>query len=494
MYPNMNLFAYYRKLFVFWFVLGSFSAYSQCCNYTLDMQDSFSDTWDGASLEVIINGSSQGLFSVPNGSPSSSETFVVCDGESIELIFNSGAFDDEITYSFSSPSGLVFNDGPSPSIGSVFSGVGSCSVSTCGGGPTSNIDSNLESFFLLGNTSQINYSGCPGVLGVENQTSLGADLSAGGNYVAAVQFGTCGGNYSGAGEAWVDWNQDAIYDVSESIGTWQGTPPTASLNFNFTVPGGAVSGATTMRVTQEEQGTYPLDPCANFTWGSVVEFSIFITGGVDCTGFDGDNSTEAIVAPSIPYVDTNSTAICYSSQSAVYNSPDVFYKFGVNPLAANTTVSLCNSSFDTYLTILDINLNVIAFNDDGISCSSGESEVTFESGSYDSLYAVVEGWNIESGEYIINITQELNVGIEQNLKTPFNLYPNPAKDLLQLSGGLISKVVVYDIQGRKVLSSANPLGIDVLDISFLDSGSYLIKIWGGKDEWQTKQLIIANNE
>ena len=111
--------------------------------------------------------------------------------------------------------------------------------------------------------------------------------------------------------------------------------------------------------------------------------------------------------------------MCYSSESIVYNSPDVFYKFGINPLAASTTVSLCNSSFDTYLTLLDLNLNVIAFNDDGNSCSSGESEIIFESGSYDSLYAVVEGWNLENGEYIINITEELNVGIVQNLKAEF---------------------------------------------------------------------------
>ena len=492
----MNLFASYKhQIDAFCLVLLSFSSgYSQCCNYTLDMQDSFSDTWDGATLEVIVNGSSLGLFSVPNGSPASSENIVVCDGQSIELIFNSGAYDDEITYSLSSPSGVVFSDGPSPAIGNTFTGIGNCSVSTCGGGPSDNADSNLESFFLLGNTSQINYIGCPGVLGVEDQTVLGADLSAGGNYSATAQFGTCGGNYGGAGEAWVDWNQNSIYEPTESIGSWQGTPPSALTNFNFFVPGIAVSGATTMRVTQQEQGSLPLDPCASFTWGSVVEFSIFITGGIDCTGFDGDNNTEAIMVQSIPYVDTNSNVMCYSSQSSVYNSPDVFYKFGVNPLAANTKISLCNSSFDTYLTILDVNLNVIAFNDDGISCSSGESEVTFASGGYDSLYAVVEGWNIESGEYIINITEELNVGIGQNLKTYFNLYPNPAKDLINFSGGLISKVDIFDIQGRKVLSASNRAGIAALDISFINSGSYFVKIQDRNAEWQTKQLIIVNNE
>ena len=366
--------------------------------------------------------------------------------------------------------------------------------SQCGGGPTSDIDSNLESFFLLGNTSQINYNGCPGVLGVEDQTSLGADLSAGGNYVATVQFGTCGGNYSGAGEAWIDWNQNGNYEPTESIGSWQGTPPTTSSNFNFFVPANSIAGVTKMRVTQEEQGSIPLDPCAEFTWGSVVEFSIFITGGIDCTGFLGNTSAEAIIVQSIPFVDTNNTVMCYSSESTVYNSPDVFYKFGTNPLAASTTVSLCNSSFDTYLTILDLNLNVIAFNDDGNSCSFGQSEITFESGSYDSLYAVVEGWNLENGEYIINITEELNVGIDQNLKTGFNLFPNPANNILNFSGGLISKVEVFDIQGRKVLSAVNKFGITDLDISFLNSGSYLVKAQCRGKEWKTKKLIIASNE
>ena len=45
------------------------------------------------------------------------------------------------------------------------------------GGPTSTFDSNVESVSLLGeNTTSINYIGCPGVSGVENQTTLTVDL------------------------------------------------------------------------------------------------------------------------------------------------------------------------------------------------------------------------------------------------------------------------------------------------------------------------------
>ena len=148
------------------------------------------------------------------------------------------------------------------------------------GGPTSTFDSNVESVSLLGeNTTSINYIGCPGITGVENQTTLTVDLVADSTYSIDVQFGTCGGNYNSAGEAWIDWNQNTIFEANESIGTWIGTPPTPISNFTFTVPSIAFSGITGIRVMQYEGGALPLDPCAAFAWGSVVDFSANISGG-----------------------------------------------------------------------------------------------------------------------------------------------------------------------------------------------------------------------
>ena len=148
------------------------------------------------------------------------------------------------------------------------------------GGPSSTFDSNVESVFLQGsNSTSINYIGCPGVTGVENQSTLTVDLIADSSYVIDVQFGTCGGNYNSAGEVWIDWNQNTIFESTESIGTWSGTPPTPLSNFTFTVPSIAFSGITGIRVMQYEGGSLPLDPCASFIWGSVVDFSANISGG-----------------------------------------------------------------------------------------------------------------------------------------------------------------------------------------------------------------------
>jgi hypothetical protein len=49
-------------------------------------------------------------------------------------------------------------------------------------------------------------------------------FSYGSTYTLNVTFGTCGGTFPGAGEAWIDWNQNLTFEPGESIGTWSGSP------------------------------------------------------------------------------------------------------------------------------------------------------------------------------------------------------------------------------------------------------------------------------
>ena len=127
------------------------------------------------------------------------------------------------------------------------------------GGPTNDEDANVESVDIIGeNNTSINYIGCPAVTGIEDQTSLYVDLNSGSSYTLDVQFGTCDDNYASVGEAWIDWNQDAIFDTSESIGSWSGTPPVSISNFTFTVPLNSISGYSRIRVIQYEGGSLPI--------------------------------------------------------------------------------------------------------------------------------------------------------------------------------------------------------------------------------------------
>lgn len=339
-------------------------------------------------------------------------------------------------------------------------------------GPTSNIDSNVETVLLTGASGAINYTGCPGVIGLQNlSASQSVTLSAGANYIMTVDFGTCGGNYFGVGEAWVDFNSDDSFTPNESVGTWQGTPPTAPVNFTFTVPINALSGNTRIRVIQREQGTLPINPCESFTWGSAIDFGVIITGGVNCAGYVGDTKEDAIPILSLPYTTSGNTAYCYFNQNLVYNSPDIYYRFIPTAQQKQATVSLCGSSFDTFLSIVDAQGNMLAFNDDG-TCETS-SEVTFNTQGVDTAYIIVEGWGNAMGTYQLTVDGEYLTLEDQN-QLIFSVYPNPAKNEIFINGLSDATIQITDIKGNTVLELANYQSSKLVLDSFVN-GVYFVR-------------------
>ncbi|WP_298392929.1 LamG-like jellyroll fold domain-containing protein [Flavobacterium sp.] len=72
-----------------------------------------------------------------------------------------------------------------------------------------------------------------------------------------------------------------------------------------------------------------------------------------------------------------------------------------------------------------------------------------------------------------------------NLK--FNLYPNPAYNILNIEiDGSIKSVEIYSLQGQKVLSADNK----EINISNLASGMYIVKVQDLNGSFATKKLII----
>jgi len=334
-------------------------------------------------------------------------------------------------------------------------------------GPSSTIDSNVELVQLTGESGGINFTGCPGVVGLQDLTSMSTILNAGSAYTISVKFGTCGGNYNGAGTIWIDFDQSGAFDASEVIGTWQGIPPVATSVFNFNVPAGAQNGFTRMRITQQEGTGLPLNPCASFTWGSVMDFGINIGNGVDCSGYIGDDETDPIVVSSLPYSATGDNSYCYSNQNPVYNSPDVYYKINPSPLMQQINVSLCGSSFDTFLTVVDGAGELVAFNDDSETCGTS-SEVSFSAQGLGLVYIIVEGWNTQMGEYSININADY-VNVDEISEQAPELYPNPVNDILNIPDDV--KVIGFcDVNGKKI-----ELEFDTkTDLSRILPGIYLL--------------------
>jgi hypothetical protein len=182
----------------------------------------------------------------------------------------------------------------------------------------------------------------------------------------------------------------------------------------------------------------------------------------ECTG-----STPVSVGDTITGDTTDAT------DSGNNPSNDLWYSFTGDGVQEDITVSLCGSSYDTYLRIFDsCTGEQIYFNDD--SCGL-QSEITLTSDGTTTYYIMVEGWSANSGVFTMNINGTL--GVDDNEIENLRIYPNPTNDgfVNILSSEMGDKFVeLFDINGRKVLSTL--INDDRLDVSSLESGFYMTQI------------------
>ena len=74
-----------------------------------------------------------------------------------------------------------------------------------------------------------------------------------------------------------------------------------------------------------------------------------------------------------------------------------------------------------------------------------------------------------------------------NTKNTISLYPNPAKEVLNISSyNNITKIEVYDMQGRNVVSNNNSSNVN---IGALGKGAYIVKVVQENGNIVAKQFI-----
>lgn len=119
---------------------------------------------------------------------------------------------------------------------------------------------------------------CGAGLELEDFTLQQTTLNEGDTYTISVEGNTCG-SYTNYFTVFFDWNQDGdLTDAGESfnIGTINNTTGGPPISANITVPVGALSGVTRMRVVKN-YASYPTNPCGSYGYGQAEDYSILIT-------------------------------------------------------------------------------------------------------------------------------------------------------------------------------------------------------------------------
>jgi hypothetical protein len=189
--------------------------------------------------------------------------------------------------------------------------------------------------------------------------------------------------------------------------------------------------------------------------------------------------------PPPPANDTCATAIAVDCTDVVTGSTatgatntggntaaDVWYSY--SGAAGDITLSLCaNTNFDTFLRVYNAcGGTQIASNDD--FCGTG-SQLTFTADGTSTYYIMVEGFGSNSGNFELTVSCVLNANSFDN--NNFMVYPNPVKDILNLSyTSEISTVRVMNMLGQEVISRKLNAATAQVDMSQLSAGTYIVNV------------------
>jgi hypothetical protein len=156
-------------------------------------------------------------------------------------------------------------------------------------------------------------------------------------------------------------------------------------------------GEQSQLVTMLGPGTFQI--CVEGAWGEQNEGEYILSVElVDQNQVDGaDNCEDAVMINSVPFVTMGTTTD--NSDTYGSSSPDEWFMFNMTQ-SGEVTISLCGSSYDTYLRLLtDDCATEIAYNDDYCGLQS-QLDLALDPGAY---RICVEGWSSSSGTFVLSV-------------------------------------------------------------------------------------------
>lgn len=180
----------------------------------------------------------------------------------------------------------IFSCGGSPSFSNELT-IGISAPTDCYCVPTYTsgcTDGDVIARVVLNTLDNNSGPGCPsGTLGYSDYTSdplLTTTLIPSTNYNCTVYSGDWTGNYA----AWIDYNDDGIFDVSERIGfTTTGVPANSSVSFPVNISCNPPAGPHRLRVREIFATTGAnITPCNSASFGEVEDYIITIAPAPTC--------------------------------------------------------------------------------------------------------------------------------------------------------------------------------------------------------------------
>jgi len=357
-------------------------------DFTLVLTDSYGDGWDGAYMDVLVNGTLI-YDDIAVASDEEIVTLAVNDGDLVETAYTSGSFEYEHSYAFYDQQGdFVAGDGPSPGEGISFTVSISYDVPGCMDDTACNYNADAtvdDGSCCYDNCMTINFGGGSFI----SETSWELN-DASGNIL-----------YQGAGspvegmEACLAYGTYTLYAHDSYGDGWNGN------TWTLTDADGVTIATYTLDDGNEGEFTFDyLDAVYGCTDETAINYNPDATIDDGSCFYAGDVCEHPLDGGVV-----NGDPI-YSATTEAYDAD--WYSFVVDADYDNVSVSLCGSDFDTKLEVWGAcdDADYLGYNDDSADCNSRalQSQVNLTDLTAGTYYAKVYGYGSNFGNYILTIT------------------------------------------------------------------------------------------
>jgi len=466
---------------------------SDQCAYSFILGDEYGDGWNGASITISQNGIPVGNITATNHGGVNSQaydtlTVNLCDNQPTALTWNTGSWDSECSIVVIAPDNTVLYTSSGTPSGTLTTFTTNCN----GAGPVScTTPTNLTVTSITDNGAVATWTagGTETAWNLQYKTATSADwgttipctqptytfsnLTAGTQYMFRVQA-DCG---AGSVSAWSNATSftttggqtvtDPTVATSAATGIAQ---TTATLNATITNPDNVTITAKGFQWKTTQGGTYTtvngtgtgnsftaalsnLTPNTQYTFKAFITFNGQTVEGSEMTFTTLNQDVEPCDVPTGLHttdVQNESITIAWDANPNV-TSWNIQYKpVGGTYTSATSTTNSYTITGLTGLTNYEIQVQAV--------CANGTS---------DWCTAITE--------------QTTNVGIENWLSSSVTLYPNPAKEYvdIRIDGELnVTGMEVYDVYGKLI----NTVGVcdtpvqTRINVSNLANGMYFVRV------------------
>ena len=494
-----------------------------CGLFSLELNDSFGDGWNGGFIDIIVNGNvtSSGLtvsFNPQSGGFSETFSISVDIGDVVDFVYTLGAYPEENSYKAFDQNGvLIFEEGVGNVIPNNVVGVEAC--------PSCPVPTNLSANTGTAGTADLNWVGGNGTFNIEwgptgfnqgngtiiNNISLNSYLLSGlssittydyyvqevcspselSNWAGPYTFTTV---YFSSGSECGFYNLKLINNFGQG---WGNSFAKVKINNNV-YQNYTLSNGTSETFSFPLDSNDILDIVINFSssgvWGSDLQYILFDPNNAVIASEQGTGNNE-------PPANTYGYQACATAPNSPNDFCDIYTLIMSKVFGGNWQGNV----------EIEINNNV-EYVGSFVGGGYRRSEpISFGVRGNDEVRVIANGLNVFDeyytvqnglGDTIIDFNNGNSptitvqpcyfVGLEnQDINQNIKIYPNPARDIVTIdSPNGINKISIYNIIGELIFNTSFVESKTILDVSYFNQGVYEIILIDNKNRTTVKKLII----